>query len=118
MSVKRRGVETVTGEMGEPRSRQNWKTARLSNLTSHPATTRRPQNKIERMVAVAKQTYAQRATRHPNPAAKALLETIERKRTNLSVSVDVTKREDFFRIVDIVGPYVCLVKVGVLCPNG
>nr|AFR33965.1 orotidine 5'-monophosphate decarboxylase enzyme [Ganoderma lucidum]AFR33966.1 orotidine 5'-monophosphate decarboxylase enzyme [Ganoderma lucidum] len=62
------------------------------------------------MVAVAKQTYAQRATRHPNPAAKALLETIERKRTNLSVSVDVTKREDFFRIVDIVGPYVCLVK--------
>ncbi|PIL37083.1 hypothetical protein GSI_00775 [Ganoderma sinense ZZ0214-1] len=65
------------------------------------------------MASVAKQTYAQRAAKHPNPAAKALLETIERKRTNLSVSVDVTKREDFFRIVDTVGPYVCLVKTHV-----
>ena len=62
-------------------------------------------------MSVAKQTYAQRASKHPNPAAKALLETIERKRTNLSVSVDVTKQEDFFRIIDTVGPYVCLVKV-------
>ena len=58
-------------------------------------------------------TYAQRAARHPNPAAKALLETIERKRTNLSVSVDVTKQADFLRIIDIVGPYICLVKVEV-----
>ncbi len=69
------------------------------------------------MVSVTKQTYAQRAAKHPNPAAKALLETIERKRTNLSVSVDVTKQEDFFTIIDIVGPYVCLVKVRIPHPN-
>lgn len=56
-------------------------------------------------------TYAQRAARHPNPAAKALLETIERKKTNLCVSVDVTKRDDFLSVIDVVGPYVCLVKV-------
>ena len=58
-------------------------------------------------------TYAQRAARHKNPAAKALLETIERKHSNLCVSVDVTKQVDFLRIIDVVGPYVCLVKVRV-----
>ncbi|PCH41113.1 Orotidine 5'-phosphate decarboxylase [Wolfiporia cocos MD-104 SS10] len=56
------------------------------------------------------QTYAQRAQKHANPAAKALLETIERKKSNLCVSVDVTKQADFLRIIDVVGPYICLVK--------
>ncbi|KAI0719627.1 Orotidine 5'-phosphate decarboxylase [Cerioporus squamosus] len=65
------------------------------------------------MASVAKQTYAQRAAKHTNPAAKALLETIERKRTNLCVSVDVTKQADFLRIIDTVGPYICLVKTHV-----
>lgn len=63
------------------------------------------------MASIAQRTYAQRAEQHTNPAARALLETIERKRTNLCVSVDVTKKADFFRIIDTVGPYVCLVKV-------
>ena len=58
-----------------------------------------------------RQTYAQRAAKHPNPAARALLETIERKKTNLCVSVDVTKSSDFLKVIDVVGPYVCLVKV-------
>ncbi|KAI0774205.1 Orotidine 5'-phosphate decarboxylase [Fomes fomentarius] len=65
------------------------------------------------MVAVAQQTYSQRAAKHTNPAAKALLETIERKRTNLCVSVDVVKQADFLRIIDTVGPYICLVKTHV-----
>ena len=60
-----------------------------------------------------RQTYAERAAKHPNPAAKALLETIERKRTNLCVSVDVTKSSDFLKVIDTVGPYVCLVKVSI-----
>ncbi|OCH92924.1 Orotidine 5'-phosphate decarboxylase [Obba rivulosa] len=58
-------------------------------------------------------TYAQRAERHSNPAAKALLETIERKKSNLCVSVDVAKRADFLRVIDTVGPYVCLIKTHV-----
>ncbi|KAH9844232.1 Orotidine 5'-phosphate decarboxylase domain-containing protein [Rhodofomes roseus] len=62
------------------------------------------------MPSVQKQTYAQRASKHANPAAKALLETIERKKSNLCVSVDVTKQADFLRIIDVVGPYICLVK--------
>ncbi|KAI0375566.1 Orotidine 5'-phosphate decarboxylase [Pilatotrama ljubarskyi] len=65
------------------------------------------------MTAVLKQTYSRRAQNHKNPAAKALLETIERKRSNLCVSVDVTKQADFLRIIDVVGPYVCLVKTHV-----
>ncbi|KXN86434.1 Orotidine 5'-phosphate decarboxylase [Leucoagaricus sp. SymC.cos] len=49
-------------------------------------------------------TYLQRTSRHKNPAAKLLLETIERKKSNLAVSVDVTKSEDFFAVIDAVGP--------------
>ncbi|KAH9899936.1 Orotidine 5'-phosphate decarboxylase [Cubamyces lactineus] len=65
------------------------------------------------MASILKQTYSQRAANHTNPAAKALLETIERKRSNLCVSVDVTKKADFLRIIDVVGPYICLVKTHV-----
>ncbi|KAI0068787.1 Orotidine 5'-phosphate decarboxylase [Artomyces pyxidatus] len=56
------------------------------------------------------QTYAQRATKHANPAARHLLETISRKQSNLAVSVDVTKSADFLSVIDTVGPYVCLIK--------
>ncbi|KAF8897635.1 Orotidine 5'-phosphate decarboxylase [Infundibulicybe gibba] len=55
-------------------------------------------------------SYAQRAKNHANPAAKLLLETMERKRTNLAVSVDVTKSDEFLAIIDRVGPFVCLIK--------
>ncbi|KAH8105913.1 humps family-domain-containing protein [Cristinia sonorae] len=58
-------------------------------------------------------SYEERAKRHPNPAAKALLETIVRKKSNLCVSVDVTGKADFLNIIDIVGPYVCLIKTHV-----
>lgn len=62
-------------------------------------------------MSVARATYGERARRHPNPAAKALLETIERKKSNLCVSVDVTSPSDFLNVVDAVGPYACLIKV-------
>ncbi|KAF9268095.1 orotidine-5'-monophosphate decarboxylase [Marasmius fiardii PR-910] len=55
-------------------------------------------------------SYASRAESHKNPAAKLLLEAIERKQSNLAVSVDVTKSSDFLSIIDAVGPFVCLVK--------
>ncbi|KAG7096825.1 dihydroorotate dehydrogenase [Marasmius oreades] len=54
--------------------------------------------------------YGSRAENHRNPTAKLLLETIERKQSNLAVSVDVTKSCDFLSIIDAVGPFVCLVK--------
>ncbi|KAI0081705.1 Orotidine 5'-phosphate decarboxylase [Panus rudis PR-1116 ss-1] len=58
-------------------------------------------------------SYEDRAMRHANPAARALLETMERKKSNLCVSVDVTSRKDFLNIIDVVGPFVCLIKTHV-----
>ncbi|KAJ7507939.1 orotidine monophosphate decarboxylase [Mycena galericulata] len=55
-------------------------------------------------------TYAERALHHKNPAAKLLLETIDRKKSNLAVSVDVASAHDFLAIIDVVGPFVCLIK--------
>ncbi|KAJ3774472.1 orotidine-5'-monophosphate decarboxylase [Lentinula raphanica] len=62
------------------------------------------------MSSFLRQTYGQRIQNHTNPAAKLLLETMERKKTNLAVSVDVVKSKDFLAIIDAVGPFVCLVK--------
>lgn len=62
------------------------------------------------MSSITLQTYASRAAKQPNPAAKALLECIERKQTNLCVSVDVTNKHDLLDVCDAVGPNVCLVK--------
>ncbi|KAH9999284.1 humps family-domain-containing protein [Russula vinacea] len=45
-------------------------------------------------------TYADRAKRQINPAARDLLEAIERKQSNLCVSVDVTSSKDFLSIID------------------
>jgi len=56
------------------------------------------------------QSYAQRGLQFTNPAAKGLLELMDRKRSNLCVSVDVTKKASLLRIVDASGPSVCLVK--------
>jgi len=61
-------------------------------------------------MAVYLNSYADRAKIHKNPAAKLLLETIEKKQSNLCVSVDVTSSEDFLSIIDVVGPYVSLIK--------
>lgn len=63
------------------------------------------------MASVSTKSYAERAADYKNPAGKRLLETIERKKTNLAISVDVTKSKDFLAIIDAVGPLVCLIKV-------
>jgi orotidine-5'-phosphate decarboxylase len=62
------------------------------------------------MAAPYLDTYLNRAKKQVNPAAKELLETVERKKSNLCVSVDVTSSKNFLAIVDAVGPYVCLIK--------
>ncbi|KAF5390714.1 hypothetical protein D9757_002684 [Collybiopsis confluens] len=57
------------------------------------------------MASFIRQTYGQRIQNHQNPAAKMLLETMERKKTNLAVSVDVTNSKDFLSIIEAVGPF-------------
>jgi orotidine-5'-phosphate decarboxylase len=65
-------------------------------------------------VSVTRRSYAERAKGHKIAVARTLFETIERKSTNLCVSVDVTDKASFLRIVDAVGPFCCLIKVCVL----
>ena len=62
-------------------------------------------------MSVASQTYAARIPAFANPAAKKLLETMERKQSNLCVSVDVTKKDDLLQVVRTVAKDVCMVKV-------
>lgn len=56
------------------------------------------------------QSYASRRKKFTNPTAKLILETMERKKSNLAVSVDVTDPKDLLAIIDVVGPYVCMIK--------
>jgi orotidine-5'-phosphate decarboxylase len=60
--------------------------------------------------SIHQRSYGERASAHPNPAAQHLLYIIERKKTNLCVSVDVAAKTDFLAIIDIVGPFVCMIK--------
>lgn len=62
-------------------------------------------------------SYAARAAVHVNPAAKRLLELMDRKKTNLCVSVDVTTAQEVLDIVKAVGPTVCMVKVSFHIPS-
>jgi orotidine-5'-phosphate decarboxylase len=58
-------------------------------------------------------TYSSRIDGFSNPAARTLLQIMEHKKTNLCVSVDVSSKLDVLRIVDAVGPHVCLIKVAI-----
>ncbi|CEQ40218.1 SPOSA6832_01819 [Sporobolomyces salmonicolor] len=62
------------------------------------------------MPSITTRTYADRASAHPIPVARQLLECIHRKQTNLCVSVDVTKKAALLRIADAAGPYMCCIK--------
>ncbi|ORY34569.1 putative orotidine-5'-phosphate decarboxylase [Naematelia encephala] len=55
-------------------------------------------------------TYASRISQHPNPTAKRVLEIMERKKSNLCVSVDVTTADEVLEVIRRVGASVCMVK--------
>jgi orotidine-5'-phosphate decarboxylase len=57
------------------------------------------------------QSYGVRSAKFDNISAKRLLQTIERKKSNLAVGVDVTKSDEVLAIIDAIGPFVCIVKV-------
>ena len=63
------------------------------------------------MAQTVSKTYASRVELHTNPTAKKILETMERKKSNLCVSVDVTKAEEALEVIRRVGQSVCMVKV-------
>ncbi|WVW87088.1 orotidine 5'-phosphate decarboxylase [Kwoniella bestiolae CBS 10118] len=54
--------------------------------------------------------YAERIKFHTNPTAIKILEIMDRKKTNLAVSVDVTSAKEALEVVRRVGASVCMVK--------
>ncbi|KAM0756142.1 Orotidine 5'-phosphate decarboxylase [Meredithblackwellia eburnea MCA 4105] len=62
------------------------------------------------MSSITLKSYKERAAAHPIAVARDLLACMDRKQTNLCVSVDVTNKKNLLRIVDAAGPYCCCVK--------
>ncbi|KAF9577000.1 orotidine 5'-phosphate decarboxylase, partial [Lunasporangiospora selenospora] len=58
----------------------------------------------------ASKTYLERASLHSNPTAKAFLELMERKKSNLSLAADLTSKKELLELADQAGPYICLLK--------
>lgn len=63
------------------------------------------------MPSITKRTYTERAAAHPIAVAQQLLECIDRKKSNLCVSVDVPNKASLLRIAAAAGPYCCCIKV-------
>ncbi|KAJ5730269.1 Orotidine 5'-phosphate decarboxylase [Penicillium malachiteum] len=55
-------------------------------------------------------TYAARATTHPNPLARKLFEVAEAKKSNVTVSADVTTTKELLELADRLGPYIAVIK--------
>lgn len=87
----------------------------LATFPSSPASSIGQVSAIAKMSAITTQTYAQRAAKHVNPTAKRLLAIMERKQSNLCVSVDVTTAQEALEVVRRVGKSVCMVKVRYSC---
>ncbi|KAL3235572.1 orotidine-5'-phosphate decarboxylase [Nakaseomyces bracarensis] len=58
-------------------------------------------------------TYLQRAEAHPSPVASKLLRLMHEKKTNLCASLDVTTTAELLKLVETLGPYICLLKTHV-----
>lgn len=58
-------------------------------------------------------SYLQRAKAHPSPVASKLLKLMHEKKTNLCASLDVTTTSELLKLVDTLGPYICLLKTHV-----
>lgn len=55
-------------------------------------------------------TYQQRAASHPSPVASKLLNLMQEKKSNLCASLDVNTTAELLKLVDTLGPYICLLK--------
>ena len=58
-----------------------------------------------------RRSYGARAANAQCALTRELFELMERKKTNLAVSPDVTSAEELLKIARTVGPYICVLKV-------
>jgi uridine monophosphate synthetase len=56
-------------------------------------------------------SFKERAELAVNPIAKDLFLLMDRKHTNMAVAVDVSRVEELFHWADLLGPYICILKV-------
>ncbi len=56
-------------------------------------------------------SFSTRAKSQANPTARALLELMDRKKTNLSIAADVITKRELLDMADVLGPYICVLKV-------
>ncbi|GAO48994.1 orotidine-5'-phosphate decarboxylase [Saitoella complicata NRRL Y-17804] len=61
-------------------------------------------------MSIVRKSYGERAKLSTNDLSKKMFDLMEKKQTNLSVAVDVTKKRELIEIADKVGPYICLLK--------
>lgn len=64
-------------------------------------------------MSVTHLTYNERAKGVRAPIAKKLLHLLENKKTNLSLSADVTSASQILALADLLGPEICLLKTHV-----
>ncbi|CAI7640238.1 unnamed protein product [Penicillium glandicola] len=55
-------------------------------------------------------TYSARAQSHPNPLARKLFQVAEEKKSNVTVSADVTTTKELLDLADRLGPYIAVIK--------
>ena len=55
-------------------------------------------------------SYSSRISHCRNAAARSLLRVVERKKSNLCLSADVTTKEELLRLAEQAGPSICLLK--------
>ncbi|WAR02405.1 UMPS-like protein [Mya arenaria] len=67
----------------------------------------------QRKQLASSMTFKQRGEAAQNLVARRLFNIMENKQSNLAVSVDLTKSADIIKMVDQVGPHVCVVKTHV-----
>lgn len=66
--------------------------------------------KIVNDLSRTKMSYGARAGLAKNEVAKSLFETMNLKKSNLCLAVDLTKCEKILNLVERVGPFICLLK--------
>lgn len=77
---------------GAPRQKKNFPFTLFSPPT-HLVT-------IAKMSSKSQQTYGARAQSHPNPLARKLFQVAEEKKSNVTVSADVTTTKELLELAD------------------